>query len=427
MNTIRKIKPSLHIIKPQRITGPDKYVLNNGIPMFVFNDPKMEVFRADIVFEAGHLYAKNPLQASFTGSLLSEGTINNTGNEISESFDFYGAYYNQITDKDRAVIQLFGLTKHAIPLIDLCFDIVSNPIYPDDKLAQQIAIKKQQYSIEKKKVRYIANQNFNAILFGENHPYGMPINENMLNSIQKEQLISYHKKFYTSDKCKIVLSGNITDNIIDYFNDVYKYMPQDNSNIKVNELNSEISFNNKSIRIEVENAIQAAIRIGLRTINKEHKDYPLLQLLNTILGGYFGSRLMKNIREDKGYTYGIGSAVASLKQSGYFFIATETGVKVCNKAIKEIYKEINILKKETISNAELDTVKKYIMGEYLRMFDGVFEKATAFRSANDYGLDFNFYKHYINTITNATPDKLKKIAKKYLIIDNFIEVVAGIK
>jgi predicted Zn-dependent peptidase len=185
--------------------------------------------------------------------------------------------------------------------------------------------------------------------------------------------------------------------------------------------------NKKKTLIEKHSAVQSAVRIGSSTINKRHPDYPGLKVLDTILGGYFGSRLMKNIREDKGYTYGIRSSVTSLDHSGYKVISTEVGNNNCTKAIDEIYKEIKRLQSELVGHDEMDTVRNYMAGELLRMFDGPFAIAESFRSAWEFGLGNDYYYKFAEKIKTITPDEIKSLAITYYSIDELYEIVAGSK
>jgi predicted Zn-dependent peptidase len=150
-----------------------------------------------------------------------------------------------------------------------------------------------------------------------------------------------------------------------------------------------------------------------------------MMVLNTVLGGYFGSRLMSKIREEKGYTYGIGSALVSLRNAGYFFISTEVASGACSEAINDIHGEIRKLREELISDAELNRVRSYMLGDILRQFDGPFASADNLRYLLDLGLDYGFYDKIIHTIRNVTPDDLNVLANKYFQEDSFTEVIAG--
>jgi zinc protease len=162
-------------------------------------------------------------------------------------------------------------------------------------------------------------------------------------------------------------------------------------------------------------------------INRKHEDFSGLQILNTVLGGYFGSRLMNNIREDKGYTYGIGSGISSLQQAGYLFMATEVGADVCSAALTEIYKEIELLKNEPIGEEELNLVRNYMLGSMLGSLENVFSHADKFKNIYFSGLDYDYYTNYIATVKAITAEDLLAIANKYLTTDHFIEVVIGKK
>jgi zinc protease len=173
--------------------------------------------------------------------------------------------------------------------------------------------------------------------------------------------------------------------------------------------------------------MQSAIRVGSATINKKHADYNGLLILDTVLGGYFGSRLMKNIREKKGYTYGINSSVMSLNQSGYKVIVTEVGKKHTTKTLNEIYKEIHLLQTKLIEPKELDVARSYMTGEMVRMFDGPFALAESFRAAWEFGLDNTYYYNLAEKIKTIEPDEIITLAKTYYNIDDLYEIIAGPK
>ena len=231
---------------------------------------------------------------------------------------------------------------------------------------------------------------------------------------------------YGIDTNNIIISGKANTKTIDILNTFFGETPISKAS-NTNSTFLEPSSTDNSIYIEKKDALQSAIRIGKLMPNKTHKDYFGLQILNTVLGGYFGSRLMKNIREDKGYTYGIGSGIMSLKEVGYFFISTEVGSDVTQKALAEIYKELEIIRTEKIPTEELELVKNYLLGQLLKSCDGPFNMAALFDSVNEYGLDYTFYNNYIKTIKEITPEKLLHLAIKYLAKADLKEVVAGKK
>jgi zinc protease len=175
----------------------------------------------------------------------------------------------------------------------------------------------------------------------------------------------------------------------------------------------------------MEKAVQTAIRVGTFLFPKTHPDYLEFQVLNTILGDYFGSRLMANIREDKGYTYGIGSAIMELNQNGYFVIVTEVASEVTENTLTEIQFELKHLQEELVTEDELSLVKNYMLGQLLKSADGPYAMLDLYNSADMYGLDFEFYDLAIAKIREITPERIKELALKYLNWDDFLVITAG--
>jgi predicted Zn-dependent peptidase len=181
----------------------------------------------------------------------------------------------------------------------------------------------------------------------------------------------------------------------------------------------------KKVYVRKKGSVQCALWIGSATINKRHDDYPGLKITDLILGGYFGSRLMKNLREEKGFTYGISSSVTSLDLSGYKVIGAEVGKKYKRRALDEIYREISILQTQPVERKELDVARNYMSGEMVRMFDGPFSTAESFRAAWEFGLDNNYYYTLAKKIKTIEPDEIIELARTYYKIEDLYEIAAG--
>jgi zinc protease len=134
---------------------------------------------------------------------------------------------------------------------------------------------------------------------------------------------------------------------------------------------------------------------------------------------------MTNIREEKGYTYGIGSAIASLHHSGYFFITTEVGTDVTEEALREIYLEIEKLRQDKVSETELSLVVNYMMGSFLRSVDGAFSLADNLKGLLEYGLDFNYFDRYVDIIKTIRPEEIRDLAQKYLSGESLNQLTVG--
>jgi predicted Zn-dependent peptidase len=161
-------------------------------------------------------------------------------------------------------------------------------------------------------------------------------------------------------------------------------------------------------------ALQTAIRIGKVMFNKTHPDFISFSVLNTILGDYFGSRLMSNIREDKGYTYGIGSYMMENTHFGYFMIATEVAKEVCEATLHEVKKELERLQNELVPEEELELVKSYLLGQLLKAADGPYAMLDLFSGVELHGMDISFYNKYIQKVQEITAEEIREMARKHL-------------
>ncbi len=304
-------------------------------------------------------------------------------------------------------------------------DLVKDSVYPQSEIDIYLANRKQKHLINSQKVNYLGRRKFSELLFGETHPYGIDLKNDDFDTVKQQDIIDFYKTHYNSKNCFIVVSGNFSPNLFNILNQHFGKSDWGNPS-SVNKIMPQIKTSNqKRVLVEKDDAIQSAIRIGRVLFNKTHPDYFKFQVLNTILGGYFGSRLMANIREDKGYTYGIGSGLTSYVNAGYFAISTEVGADVTNNALEEIYKELKRLREELVSTEELETVRNYILGQFLRSVDGPFALAEKFKAIYEFGLDYNYYDNYFSSVKSVTPTELCDLANKYLKQEDLIECVVG--
>jgi zinc protease len=426
MKLSRKKQPKIRPVELLSITEAESVSLKNGIPVYLIHAGSEELMRIDFIFNAGQATEIFPLVASATNTMLLEGSVNYTANEINSAFDFHGAFINPFCQKDSAGVTVFLLNKYLENIIELCSEIIFNPLFPEDELKNLQKKRLQMYLMNREKVQVMANDKFLESVFGSAHPYGRQAKPLDFENVTSNMLKTFHSRYYVASNMAIIISGNIHLKTVSTLNHFFGNLNTPEINHIINEVRIKGHPDRKAF-IEKKDAVQTAIRIGSATINKKHSDYNGLMIMDTILGGYFGSRLMKNIREDKGYTYGISSSVISLKKSGYKIIATEVGKKHTKKTLKEIYKEIRLLQTTFVENRELDVVKSYMAGEMVRMFDGPFALAESFRAAWDYGLGNDYYYQLAEKIRTISPDEIISLANTYYNIDDLFEITAGSK
>jgi predicted Zn-dependent peptidase len=399
----------------------ETFKLKNGIELYAMDGGGQDLCRLEFVFEAGTKWQTKPLQAALCNAMLLEGTLNKTADEIHEKIDFYGAYTHLDLSPDRAVVSLYTLNKHFDVVVAIFIDAIKNAAFPKEDFDLLIEQRKQSFVINAEKVEFMARNAFFGHLF-ENHSYGAVAELVDFDKITREDLIQFHELHYKQAALKVYLAGEIPGNAQELLNDLLgDWSVKETLPI---ELYSKKTRADK-IHIAKKGALQSAIRIGCVCFNSHHEDYHELKYLSVILGGYFGSRLMSNIREDKGLTYGIGAMCVQQEESGFFSISTEVKGESTGLALSEIYKELKRLREDLIPIEELGLVKNYIMGQILTSADGPFAQASLLKNMHVHHLGFEFYDTYQSMLNNLDSISLRNLAVKYLKEEDLCEVVVG--
>ena len=422
----RTLPPAYTTISSIDVIKANHEQLDNGIDVFSVSAGSQEIVKLEFIFKAGMYQQPAALIASATNNLLESGTRSYTANQISDGVDFFGSFLELQVEQDFAIISLFSLNKYLEQSLKFVEEIIKYPTFPEDEFRIHITNKKQKHAINSQKVSVVARRKFSELLFGSSHPYGVDVTEADFERVNVEELKRFFNTYYTCQNCTIIASGNLPKNMTAVLNGFFGKEQWGHSPGKIHSPSIAAATDpERKHFVQREEAIQSAIRIGRVLFNKTHPDYFKFQVLNTILGGYFGSRLMANIREDKGYTYGIGSGVNNLVHSGVFYISTEVGSDVAASAISEIYREIKLMREKPVDIQELETVRNYILGQFLRSVDGPFSLADKFKSIWEFGLDYSFFDNYFTAVKNVTPAELQDLANKYLQEKDLTECVVG--
>jgi predicted Zn-dependent peptidase len=420
----RKQNPKYNNIEHINFPKVEKVKLDNGAYLYTINGSPQDILKLDVTVGAGSIYADKKLIAPITSMMLNEGTNSKKSYEISEMFDYYGAYSQAVAEKDTAFCGLVSLNKHIDKTLPLFYEIMTDSIFPQKELDITLTRQKQQFVIDMEKTSFISINLFLEKLFGEHHPYGNSVRVEDYSNITRQELLDFYKSYYYAGNYNFILSGNVLPKDIELVN---KYFGQ-NKILSKQQLPKieEIKTQNQDVFVvKKPDAVQSSIRMGLITVNRYHKDYAGLLVLSTIYGGYFGSRLMKNIREDKGYTYGIYATQTSLQNAGFLVVSTDVKVENTKEAIEEIKREMQYLCDKEVQKEELDLVRNYMMGEMIQMFDGPFAISESFKSVFQYNMGFEYFEYLRETILTITSQQLKDLAIKYFDVAKLTTVVVG--
>ena len=422
----RKIQPTVNPIEHIDVVKAEKRLLSNGLPVHFVNAGTQDVVKIDFIFEAGTWFQPLNLVAGLCNAMLEEGSENYTAAEIAEKFDFYGAYLQLTIDQSQGFVNIVSLGKYLPEVLKVTEDLIKRSVFPEHELDVLIAKNKQKWQLENEKVKTLCQKKFTQVMFGTEHPYAITNTLEDFELISREALLRFYKSYYHSGNCRIIVAGMVDENVLAMLDTHFGGNDWKSADLKSPEYTIH-SNPEKYHHVEKANGIQSAVRVGKFWVPKSHPDFHALSILITIFGGYFGSRLMTNIREEKGYTYGIGSYILSLKHADYMIISTEVGNEYIEPTRAEIAYEMRRLQTEPVSENELETVKSYLLGEFLRDFDGPFALAGSFKAINDFDLDYSFYDDYLRVLRTITSAELMQLAKQYLNPEDFYTVVAGSK
>ena len=404
-----------------RLKAYQKYVLKNGVEVYAVDAGAEEVMMVEWVYYAGDWYEEKKLVAAATNFMLKNGTSAKTAFQINEHFEYYGSYLNRAAYNETSTLTLHTLTKHINELLPVVREILTDSIFPEEELTVYKKIMQQRLSVNLLKCDFVAHRLIDAYLYGEQHPYGRFTRMEDFEELTREQLVEFYKKYYRQGKFIIFAAGKLPQNFEEALNKNFG----DLSNQKPGTTNYSIqpAAEKKQRLINDPNGVQGAIRIARHFPNRHHPDFLKVQVLNSLFGGFFGSRLMTNIREDKGYTYGIHSYIQNHIQQTAWFVSTEAGRDVCEAAIKEVYHEMQTLRDELVDEEELLLVRNYMMGSILGDLDGPFQIIARWKNIILNDLDEKYFHDSINTIKTITAEELKQLAEKYLQPEEFYELV----
>ncbi|RYG03765.1 MAG: insulinase family protein, partial [Chitinophagaceae bacterium] len=343
----------------------------------------------------------------------------------NEHFEYYGSYLNRSCYSETSEMVLHCLSKHVHELLPVVAELITDSVFSEEELATFKRNSIQKLTVGLKKSEFVAGRLIDAYMFGEEHPYGkysMPADYEALN---REQIVEFYEQYYKNGRCVIFVSGKLPSDIIDQLESSFGKLPlrshRSEHTIVTHPLVEAVE---KKYRIINDpDGVQAAIRLLRPFPNRHHPDFQKVAVLNNLFGGFFGSRLMTNIREDKGYTYGIHSYLLNFVQSSGLMISTEAGRDVAEATIDEIYNEMFELRDEVIDEEELLMTRNSMIGTILGDLDGAFHVAARWKSLVLNNLTPDYFYNSINTIKTVTAEELKELANKYLQPTDFYELV----
>lgn len=401
----------------------EKFVLDNGVAVYAIDAGAQDVLQMEMVFYAGNCYETQNGVAAATNYMLRNGTSTKTAFQINEHFEFFGAYCNRSCHNETAVVTLHTLSRHLPELLPVMREMITDSVFPEEELVIFKQNSKQKLSVNLQKCDFVANRYIDSFVFGEQHPYGKYLVASDYDGLDTHQMRDHFQQYYLKGNCVIFVAGKLPADMFKLLNEQFGDLPLQPG---TNDRKTNILTPSPQKKHHVSNdpkSVQGAIRIARPFPNRHHPDFMNAMVLNTVLGGFFGSRLMSNIREEKGYTYGIHSYMHNHIQNTAWMISTEAGKDVCGATVEEVFKEMKILREELIDEEELLLVRNYMIGSILADLDGPFHIIGRWKNIILNNLDSQYFYDSIKKIKTITAEELKTLSQKYLQPDDFYELI----
>jgi zinc protease len=398
--------------------------LANGIPFYYLNAGTQEAVNVDLVFMAGKWHQSKAGVAQAVMSLLKNGTSVKSALQINELIEFYGATVKCSAGTDFSSVTISCLSKHLHQLLPLIFELITDSQFIENELAIFKQNTSQGMKVSLKKCDFVANRKIDEFLFGRNHPYGAYNELSDIDALVQADLKTFLQHNLRFDNCKIFLAGKFNESIVTDIEHIFGKENWHQQATIVSPTYTIEAATQKKYRISNdENGVQGAVRLSRDFVPKSHADFVPMIVVNTLFGSYFGSRLMSNIREDKGYTYGIYSYIYNNMHEGGIGIATEAGKDVCEATVQEIYNEMAILRNEPVDEEELQLVKNYILGGLIGDLDGPFQIIQRWKNLIIYGFDIERFHSNIQIYKSINAQQVQALANTYFVDDAFYELI----
>ncbi len=424
MNLDRTQVPDFHLTDTVSLLPVQAYTLDNGVPVYMIDAGAQPVTRVEWVFEAGGWDEALPNVSTFTLRMLNEGTQQYTGAELAEFFDQYGSFLEFNASSDRSTVTLYALRKHLPVLLPRIQELLQEATFPAEELEVQRTIALQNLQVNEEKTSFLASRGFRESLFGKDHPYGKNQTQENLKAFSRDDLVGFYEKHIVGHTFQLFISGQVDEREIALLNEVFgqqELLPQPERRTFAIPSTKQKA----AVLIELPEKTQSTIRLGRHIINRIHPDYYKVMVTNEIFGGYFGSRLMKNIREEKGFTYGIYSQMNNFAQASQLVIGTDVNKEFTTQTLAEIRKELERLQTELVPVTELQTAQNYMIGQFIGSLNTPFEIADRHKVRILNNLPDDYHLRFIERIKAVTPEDVLAMAQTYFTWEDLIEVVAG--
>jgi len=411
-------------LEPFTLVKPYKLIAASGLTAFVLEQGQQEVCRLEITFPAGKWYEPYTGVSYFTSKLLAEGTKKNSSSAIQQIIAQYGSFFEVSPGNGQVTLSIFCLSRYLKPMLALLEEMVEEPLMDLEELNKLKSQARQNYALNLNKTSYLAGRAYTQLLFGNQHPYGRILDDQAIEKVSLDDIKKFHQHAFHWNQAAVFISGKGEEGTNTFIQEWMK-----KKNIQ-GPLKGTLAFESprpvaQTIKVEKEGAVQSSVKAGFFIPSRKDAVFPALYMYNEIFGGYFGSRLMQNIREDKGFTYGIHSAMVQDIHTSYWSVQTDVNGDNAEATVREIKFEMQRMQNELISEDELKVVKNYIIGTFISSLDTAFSFMDRFKATYFNELGEQYYEELMKKLLAVTSLEIQEVAKKYFNPQQLNVVIAG--
>ena len=428
MKLNREIAPSASGKLEFHLPKIKQFKLNNGLQILFVEKNNLPIVQMSLIVNAGSRF--DPIRKSglayLTSMLIDEGAGEFSALELDNEIESLGSIFGVSTDNDLIYLNMLTIKEKFERSLELLATVYSSPLFTDNDFDREK--KKLLTSIVRNydEPSYIASTNFSTLVYGTS-PYAHPIIGEIksVETITNSEVTQFYRNSFSPSNTHLIVVGSITQHELEkklnnYFNA---------ASIEVNDdIDISLPSNNHTqfYMIHKDGAAQSEIKVGHLANKRTDPDYFAKLIMNSILGGQFSSRLNLNLREDKGFTYGVSSGFHYNRYYGHFQISTSVQSENTGQTLKEIEKEITGIK-QNISSEEIEFSKSYLIKRFPAMFETYSQIANNLTSLVHYSLGDNYFNNYIQNIENCTKQKIEDAAQQKIISDKLIYLIVGDK
>lgn len=396
--------------------------LDNSLAVLLAKNDAQAIFKMEMVFEAGSKYQVNPSMALVFSKLLLGGTKHRKSQDIYAELDQYGGFVEISQKTEQLYLTIYGLERYFDQYLNVLQDIIENSIFPEEEIEHHKKVAIQTHKLNLEKPSYLGREAFRNIVFGNQNPYGKVYDTEQIEALSQSELLSFYAEYIQNKSFTIFLTGHITEESFSSLNSCFGQKHR--QEVQDTVIGFE-DFPAQSRVIERKDKLQSTVILGRKVIGRSHEDFNKLRFTNSLFAGYFGSRLMKNIREEKGYTYGISGSVVPTAEVAYWMVATDVVKENTLNTLQEIDKEISLLQQHLVDSNEMETVRNYMMGSLAGSMSNIFEVMDWHKIIYLNRLNANYFDKYITEIQSVNSQDVLMMAQKYFDKQTLTEVVVG--